>query len=747
MKPSRDSRRVRAFASDFFIGLILFVAIFALATLDTRAVHSAPAFTASTAVLAQTQTLSPAAATSGTLLLRTPSEENPNALTQALRLETDVDITVSGPIVRARVTQTFRNTATRAVEGLYAFPLPGAAEVDALSMSVGGRIVQGEIKPRAEALQMYRAAKNAGMKASLASQISRNVFISAVTNIGPGEEITVRIEYQELLRGKGGIYSLRFPLVATPRTTPGSDLHPVKLERRAGVSGPYPPAAGPGGAANNLISLQVRLESGFPLGRVASATHEIALRRTGDESALVALSQVVQPPDRDFELTWAPKDMAVPLASAFKEQIGESSYVLAVLTPPEIEAAPASPAREVIFAIDTSGSMAGVRLQQARQSVIMALERLKPRDRFNIIRFDNGFETAFDEPVPPTRKSLTAATGFLTRLKARGGTEILPALTAALKDKRPKDTRRVRQVVFLTDADISNEAELLSLIAAKRGRSKLFIAGIGSAPSAFLMQRAAEIGRGGFVRIPSQAQTGERLTQLFTRLERPVITDLKLEWAPGLRVDAWPSPLPDLYGAEPIVIAARVSALKGDLTISGKIAGKPWTRTVALSAARPGRGINLFWARQKIASLETRRYAGQPASEVNAAVEAVALEHRITSRMTSLVPIDITPSRPRDQALASEDVPSILPAGWVYEKTFMTPDEKSTVRNPVKLALKGGPLVTGSLAIPDADPAASRGWTLWVMALVFAVMTAVTLGLWRHLKSSVVPRRDGRRRA
>ena len=747
MKPSRDNRRVRTFASDFFIGLILFIAIFALATFDTRGAHSAPIFVAKTAALAQADTLSPAAATSGTLLLRTPSEENPNALTKALRLETNVDISVTGPIARARVTQTFRNTTARAVEGLYAFPLPGAAKVDALSMNIGERIVKGEIKPRAEAHRMYRAAKNAGMKASLASQRRRNVFISAVTNIGPGEEITIRIEYQELLRGKGGVYSLRFPLTTAPRSTLGPNLRHVKLDGRAGVPGPNPRAGGRESEKNNLVSLQVRLDSGFPLGRVSSATHEIALRRPDDETAFLALSQVTARPDRDFELTWAPKDMAVPLASAFQEQIGENGYVLAMLTPPETGAAPASPSREVIFAIDTSGSMAGTGIQQARQSVVMALERLKPGDHFNIIRFDASFESAFDEPVALTQKSLAAATKFVTGLEAHGGTQIMPALAAALEDKRKKDTRRVRQVVFLTDGEISNEAELLSLLAAKRGRSRLFFVGIGPAPNAFLMRRAAEIGRGSFVHISSQAQIGERLTELFTRLERPVITDLKLGWAPGLRADAWPSPLPDLYAGEPIVIAARVSSLKGDLTVSGKIAGKPWTRTVVLSAARQGRGIGKFWARQKIASLETRRYAGQPASDVNAAIEAVALEHSLISRMTSMVPMDITPPRPQDQPLASEELPVILPAGWVYEETFTAPVGQAAAGQPVKLASNDAREATGGLAAPGADKASTRRWTLSVMALIFAVMTALTLGLWRHLSSSVVPRRDGRRRA
>ncbi|MFQ5626478.1 MAG: VIT domain-containing protein, partial [Methyloligellaceae bacterium] len=358
----------------------MFLAVFALATLDKRAARSAPVLMAKAAAPAQTGTLSPASVTMGTLLLRAPGKDNPNALTQAQRLDTDADIVITGPVARASVTQRFRNTSGHRVEGLYAFPLPDMAAVNALSMKIGECIVKAKIIPRTEAHRMYQAAKTAGMKASLSSQHRSNVFISAVTAIGPGEEITIRIEYQQMLRRNGEAYSLRFPLVAAPRHTPGLPLHNVKLDGRAGVPGPNLPLRDPAGGRINRVSLQIRLDSGFPLGPVTSATHEIALRRTGDKTALLALSQAMVRADRDFELTWAPKGTAVPLIAAFQEELDASHYVLAMLAPPKVGAASISAPREVIFAIDTSGSMAGTAIEQAKQSLGLALKRLKPGD-------------------------------------------------------------------------------------------------------------------------------------------------------------------------------------------------------------------------------------------------------------------------------------------------------------------------------------------------------------------------------
>ena len=137
----------------------------------------------------------------------------------------------------------------------------------------------------------------------------------------------------------------------------------------------------------------------------------------------------------------------------------------------------------------------------------------------------------------------------------------------------------------------------------------------------------------------------EPVPRLFERLERPVITDLRLEWPSGLRADAWPNPLPDLYAGEPLLVTARVSALKGNLKISGNIAGRPWKHTLALAGAKKGSGVSKFWARNKIASLEARRFSGQRASDVGMAIEAVALEHGLVSRMTRIVALDVTPLR------------------------------------------------------------------------------------------------------
>ena len=260
----------------------------------------------------------------------------------------------------------------------------------------------------------------------------------------------------------------------------------------------------------------------------------------------------------------------MPQTSLFYESVGGQDYLLAMVTPPTLDAAPKLLPRELIFVIDNSGSMAGTSIVQAKQSLLFALGRLRPGDKFNVVRFDDTLETLFDTAVDASSDNLAIAKHFVSRLDAEGGTEMLPALEAALKDATPEDTTRLRQVVFLTDGSVGNEAQLFEEIAKNRGRSRLFTVGIGSAPNSYFMTRAAELGRGTFTEIGSDAQVLERMSALFAKLEKPVMMGLKAEWPAGTSVEVWPDPLPDLYAGEPVVLSAKLRRARASFILPAR---------------------------------------------------------------------------------------------------------------------------------------------------------------------------------
>jgi Ca-activated chloride channel family protein len=615
----------------------------------------------------------------GSLLLRSTEQ---GRYVEAPRLATDIDLTVSGPTARARVTQAFRNPTNGWVEAVYVYPLPEGAAVDALKMVIGDRIVVGEIKEREQARQIYEQAKSAGQKATLLEQKRPNVFTNSVANIGPGETVLVQIEYQEPVRQSGDQFSLRVPLVVAPRYhprpvaqtvdfMPGTHGWGTMSRAPSGDDRIDPPVLDPREHAPiNPVSLSVRLQAGFPLGEVKSHHHQVAIKSPAEDTRLIALAEGTVPADRDFELTWKPAASTAPSVGLFRERVGDADYVLAFVTPPALAQQQETRPREVIFVIDNSGSMGGTSIAQAKASLVYALGRLKPTDRFNVIRFDHTMDMLFHRAVPADKAHVAQAQAYVVKLQAQGGTEMVPPMKAALAEQGEADASHLRQVVFLTDGAISNEQQLLDTLSAMRGRSRVFMVGIGSAPNTFLMSRAAEIGRGTFTHIASAEQVEERMRSLFEKLESPVVTNLSATLSDA-NADVTPALLPDLYRGEPVVLAAKVSSLTGTIEVRGRIGDRPWVATVPLANAAEGRGLSKLWARRKITDAEVARTLRKlKPDEADAVILALALDHHLVTNLTSLVAVDKTPSRPDGAPLMQAELPLNLPAGWDFDKVF-----------------------------------------------------------------------------
>jgi Ca-activated chloride channel family protein len=348
--------------------------------------------------------------------------------------------------------------------------------------------------------------------------------------------------------------------------------------------------------------------------------------------------------------------------------------------------------------------MGGTSMAQAKAGLLYGLSRLKPTDRFNVIRFDDSMDVLFTDAVPADAENLRRAQGFVSRLEARGGTEMIPPMRAALADARPGDASYLRQVVFLTDGAIGNEQQLFETIAALRGRSRVFMVGIGSAPNTFLMTRASEIGRGTFTSIGSAEQVEERMRRLFEKLESPAVTGLSITF-PEAQADATPALLPDLYRGEPLVLSAKVASLAGSVEIKGLIGGQPWTLRMPLGSAAEGRGLSKLWAHRKIADAEVERTLGRlDAEATDARILALALEHGLVTRLTSLVAVDRTPSRPEGQRLTRADIPLNLPAGWDFDKVF---GERAPARRPATDRTEALPLLQKASATPAVSANAS----------------------------------------
>jgi Ca-activated chloride channel family protein len=587
----------------------------------------------------------------------------------AVRLGTDMNVTVTGSIARVRVTQAFRNTSDTWMEATYLYPLPEDGAVDSLKMVVGQRVILGRIEKRDAARAIYEKAKASGQKAGLVEQQRPNMFTTNVANVGPGETVLISIEYQAPVTLANGTYALRLPLVVGPRYTP-----PHALTSAAAITDAYAVTSAPvmnpkAGLTLNPTSITVHLQPGFETANLISPYHRIAVTGRGDDRTITLAAGAV-PADRDFELDWRSAS-ANPSLGLFREKTAGGDYVMATITPPaDLSNVPAPP-REMVFVIDNSGSMGGASMDEAKASLIHALATLRPQDHFNIIRFDDTMTQLFDHSVAATPDQVALATRFARKLEANGGTEMLPALRAALKDAAASGgPAALRQIIFLTDGEVSNEQEMMAALGQDGGRSHVFFVGIGSAPNDHLMSRMATIGRGAYTHVGTSEEVAAKMMPLLDILGHPAMQNLAVKVAGGT-LDLTPKTLPDIYAGQPLVLVGRTDRLSGTITVSGTIGTRPWAQTVDLAKAADSPAVAKLWARRRIDDIEADRALGKMADKAaDDAVADIGLNSGLVTSQTSLVAIDATPSRPAGAGLSREDLPINLPAGWDFDTLF-----------------------------------------------------------------------------
>ncbi len=575
-------------------------------------------------------TVDPNQATSGDLFWM--SDAGPVALPMT---DVQVDLRVSGVVIDGTLVQRFENTTGETIEALYVFPLPPDAAVYAMEMRVGNRRIVAEVREREQARRIYEEAKQDGRKAALVAQHRPNLFRTSAANILPGDSVSIELSFVQRVHRVGDEYRATFPLTITPR---------------------FVPSGQPGLPASNVAlhpGARVRVEIDDPaaLERIETPLH--TMRRTpADAKRLVLeLADGLVLADRDFVIRWSPKRSALPEIHNFVETRGDERYALVMLVPPQIDSALGTGmATETLFVIDVSSSMQGASIDQARQALARALDRLRPGDRFNILRFNDesfAYAAGFESATPA---AIERAKGWVAGLQAAGGTAIYPALARAMTLIGEGSAGYASRVIFLTDGAVANEQEVLRAIAGRLGDTRLHTIGIGAAPNAYLMRKMAWHGRGICEFVATIDQASNRIDAFFDRLERPVWTDLELRWD-GVRVDGVaPSRLPDLYRDEPLVLSARLQTVSGGtLTVAGWTVDGWTERTVDLdSKGIENDGIALTWARARVETLMDSLVEGADEQLVRTDVIDLAMAFRLVTKYTSLVAVEQFPGELSD---------------------------------------------------------------------------------------------------
>lgn len=589
---------------------------------------------------------------------------------------TQVAVYVAGFAAQVKVRQTFNNPFDRPLEAVYVFPLPHQAAVSDVDVRVGDRRIRSEIKTRSEAAEIFARARREGRTAALLEQERPNVFTQSVTNIPPGAVVVVEIVYDVALDYESGAYQFVYPMVVGPRHVPGKPTgkrpsgHGTAPDTDQVPDGSRitPPTLPAGQRSGRNVTLEVAIDPGKRIRFIDSPTHDIAVDRDEESTAVVVkLVGKDRIPNKDFVLRYRLAD-ATPVATALAHaaDTGPGTFALMV-EPPRPDRARAALPRELVFLIDTSGSMRGEPLERSKALVRHALASLNPRDTFRLITFAQGKGGVAARAQAGTAAARRRALAAIDRLEAAGETELLGRLAAVLSAPVPRG--RLRVVCLLSDGLVGNEKAVLAEVERAIGPdTRLFTFGVGSSVNRYLLERLAEVGRGASQVLLPGGSPKDEVAAFDRRLRAPVLTHLEIDWGDLQVSDVWPRSLGDLHAGQPIAVVGRFQrAARGRITVRGRVAGG---RVVSLKVpvvldAAPGdhEALPRLWARAAIASLERDQLRSDDPALV-ARITDLGLTHRLITAYTSFVSVDVQRTREGGR-LRTYVVPVDLPAGVV----------------------------------------------------------------------------------
>lgn len=572
--------------------------------------------------------------------------------------DTKVNASISGFIARVNVRQEFTNSFTEPIEAVYVFPLSQNGAVDNMTMTVGTRVIRGTIMKRDEARQVYETAKNAGQTASLLDQERPNIFTQAVANIMPGESVIIDISYVENLKYEDGQYEFVFPMTVGPRYIPGSVADAAKIS---------PPVAAT--RAGHDVSIQVNLNAGVPIESIRSSSHQIAQTNLSAESANVSLANEKTIPNKDFILRYDVSGKR--LEDGILTHRGErGGFFTLMLQPPDMPRSEDRTPKEIVFVLDTSGSMSGFPIEKAKEAMQLSLDGLYPEDTFNLITFAGDTEILFDAPVPATQGNLEKAKAFLASREGRGGTEMMTAIKAALDSSDSKEHLRI--VCFMSDAMIGNDDEIVAEIQ-RHPKARVFSFGIGQSVNRSLLDRMAEAGRGEVEYVALEDDGSKAARRFYERVRSPMLTDISIDWN-GMPVsDVYPAKLGDLFSAKPVIVNGRFAkGGSGTIRLRGKLAGQDYVREIPVSLPETETANDVLatlWARKRIDQLSNDALNSTNAAELNQQITNLGLEFRLLTSFTSFVAVEERIANPNGSPVRV-DVPVEIPEGVNPETTL-----------------------------------------------------------------------------
>jgi Ca-activated chloride channel family protein len=630
----------------------------------------------------------------------------------------DVSGELLGGHAHVRVRQRYRNAESRPVEAVYVFPLPSDATLTAFSMECAGRRIQGVLQEREQAFRTYDDAVSAGHGAALLDQERPNVFTAQVGNLLPGEETLVEVEFLQRVQAEEGCVRWALPTLVAPRYIPGTPTGHRTAHGTAEPTDAVPDAdriTPPVGDARYGLTLELLVALGGQVV-VESPSHALDVRGT-EGGVRVRLAHAHVALDRDFVLTVRSHDASAALTPLVTHRRGQEPGTFALTVVPDLLGMASAPKRqEVVFVVDTSGSMAGESLPQAQAALRLCLRHLREGDRFNIFAFSSSYIFFSPQPVAFNQRTLEQADRWVASLHADGGTELLEPLEEAARSV-PDGV-----VVLLTDGEVGNEAPILQAVLAARKTARVYSFGIGTNVSDVLLRDLARQTDGAVEFIHPGERIDDKVVAQFSKALAPRVTDVeaRFEGVEASELAPEPTGLPPLVDGVPWTLFGRYETPgRGRLLLKGRSGPETFSLSVPVHfpdvSERPA--VEKLWAAERIRSWQGASLVGRRAQALKERILKLALAHGIVTPYTSFVVVEQrTGARRASGQPETRVVPVHAPAGWAMFDTaqqdtavYRSPPQMQQMR-PMSVPVLGASSVVAGMPPPSAPGARPPGY-------------------------------------
>ena len=568
------------------------------------------------------------------------------------------DVKIAGLVAEVKVTQVYKNTGKKTLEAIYVFPGSTRAAVHAMRMTIGERVIEAEIMERQKARETYEAAKKEGKTTSLLEQQRPNVFQMNVANILPGDEIKVELNYLELLQAEDNVYEFIYPTVVGPRYTTKTAAGAPDTDKW--VQNPY---LHEGEAPPYTFGLNVELTSGLPITRLASPSHEVEIKYSGQNAAQVKIKDEKTAGNKDFVLRYALAGDKIDSGLLLYPGKDENFFLLMMEPPAKVEPKEVLP-REYVFIVDVSGSMYGFPLETSKALMQEVIQGLRPQDFLNVILFASGQSIlAPGGSLPASAENKQKAFDFIKSQPGGGGTNIVPAMQQALGLPRTEGVSRI--VAVATDGYVDVEPQVFQLIRDNLKSANLFAFGIGTSVNRHLIEGMARAGLGESFVVLNPGEAAKQAARFRNYIANPVLTDIKVAYEGFQAYDVEPEAVPDLFALRPLTILGKYrGSPAGAIVVKGKTAQGPFERRIKLEEAKSSpdnAALRFLWARQRIMGLVDFSNFDRGNKDLEKQVIALGLKYSLMSPFTSFVAVDKV--KRADGQLVTVKQPLPLPEG------------------------------------------------------------------------------------